>query len=64
MSSCAQQWDVREFLNKPVVLQIVDQTTGTWGHVSVDHIIQTDWKLVGVTITGEDARDQGSRKII
>ena len=57
-----QQWDVREFLNKPVVLQIVDQATGTWGHVSVDHIIQTDWKLVGVTITREKTRAIKVRK--
>jgi fructan beta-fructosidase len=49
-----QQWDVSEFLNTTVELQIVDQAYGTWGHINVDHIIQTDRKLAGLTI-GRDA---------
>jgi fructan beta-fructosidase len=38
----SQQWNVSEFLNQRAVLQIVDQATGTWGHINVDQIIQTD----------------------
>jgi fructan beta-fructosidase len=37
-----KQWDVSDFLNQEAVLQIVDQATGTWGHINVDQIVQTD----------------------
>jgi fructan beta-fructosidase len=40
-----QQWDVAEFLDRQAVLEIVDQATGVWGHINVDHIVQTDRKL-------------------
>jgi fructan beta-fructosidase len=39
------QWDVSEFLGKTVALEIVDDATGTWGHISVDHIVQSDKRL-------------------
>ena len=35
-------WDVGEFLGREAVLQIVDQRTGGWGHISVDQIVQTE----------------------
>ena len=35
-------WDVAEFAGKPAVIQIVDQHTGGWGHINVDHIVQSD----------------------
>jgi sucrose-6-phosphate hydrolase SacC (GH32 family) len=35
-------WDVRQFAGKDAVLQIVDQETGGWGHINIDHIIQSD----------------------
>jgi fructan beta-fructosidase len=35
-------WDVSEFAGKEVVFQIVDDHTGGWGHVNVDHIVQSD----------------------
>jgi len=37
-------WDVAEFEGKEAVFQIVDQATGGWGHINVDHIIQSDRK--------------------
>lgn len=37
-------WDVRDLAGKQAVIQIVDQHTGGWGHVSVDHIVQSDRK--------------------
>ena len=37
-----QSWDVREFLGKPAKIQIVDEATGGWGHISVDQIILAD----------------------
>lgn len=36
------QWDVSEFVGKEVVLKIVDDATGGWGHISIDHIVQSD----------------------
>ena len=35
-------WDVRDLKGKTVVLQIVDRHTGGWGHINVDHILQSD----------------------
>ncbi len=37
-------WDVKEFKGKEVTLQIVDKATGGWGHINVDHIVQSDTK--------------------
>lgn len=41
----AAQWDVTEFLGKTVSLEIVDDATGTWGHINVDQILQSDKRL-------------------
>jgi len=35
-------WDVTRFLGKAARLQIVDDASGDWGHINVDHILQTD----------------------
>ncbi len=40
----AAHWNVKELRGKEVVLQIVDAATGGWGHVNVDHIVQSDKK--------------------
>jgi fructan beta-fructosidase len=37
-------WDVAEFEGKKAVIQIVDNETGGWGHINVDHIVQSDHK--------------------
>ena len=37
-------WDVSEFAAKQAVIRIVDKRTGGWGHVNVDHIVQSDEK--------------------
>ncbi|MEI8042690.1 MAG: hypothetical protein WCL11_14865, partial [Verrucomicrobiota bacterium] len=39
------EWDVSEFAGKTAVIQIVDQSTSSWGHINVDQIVQTDIKL-------------------
>jgi sucrose-6-phosphate hydrolase SacC (GH32 family) len=43
-----QSWDVSEFSGKAAVLRIVDDAKGGWGHINVDHIMQTDTKPKGV----------------
>ena len=35
-------WDVAELVGKKAVLQIVDDHTGGWGHINIDHIVQSD----------------------
>jgi fructan beta-fructosidase len=37
-------WDVSELQAQQAVIQIVDAATGGWGHINVDHIVQSDRK--------------------
>jgi fructan beta-fructosidase len=37
-------WDLAEFAGQEAVIQIVDQETGGWGHINIDHIVQSDQK--------------------
>lgn len=37
-----KSWDVHEFRGKSATLEIVDQHTGGWGHINVDHILLAD----------------------
>src|SRR5688572_8099945 len=39
-----ESWDVSEFTGKIAIIQFVDEATGSWGHINVDHIVQTDKK--------------------
>jgi len=38
----SHRWDVAEFVGLRGVIEIVDDQTGGWGHVDVDHIVFTD----------------------
>ena len=42
-----ESWEVGEFAGMMATLRIVDEATGGWGHISVDHIVQTDVKPKG-----------------
>jgi hypothetical protein len=42
-----ESWDVSEFAGKMATLRIVDDARGGWGHLNVDHIVQTDRKPAG-----------------
>jgi sucrose-6-phosphate hydrolase SacC (GH32 family) len=35
-------WDVSAFRGRRAQIRIVDKATGDWGHINVDHIVQTD----------------------
>ncbi len=37
-----KSWDVAEFFGQKAMLQIVDGRTGGWGHINIDHIVQSD----------------------
>ncbi len=37
-----KSWDVRSFEGQQAQLEIFDKVTGGWGHINIDHIIQTD----------------------
>lgn len=39
-------WDVSEFAGKQAQLRIVDQATGGWGHLTLDHVMLTDLAAV------------------
>jgi fructan beta-fructosidase len=41
-------WDVGEFTGKQAVITIVDEATGGWGYLNVDHIVQTDRQPPGM----------------
>jgi sucrose-6-phosphate hydrolase SacC (GH32 family) len=40
----ADGWDLGEFAGKTARIQIVDDATGGWGHITVDYIVFTDQK--------------------
>jgi cytochrome c553 len=37
-----KHWDVSELVGKRAVIEIVDDHSGGWGHINVDHIFQSD----------------------
>lgn len=36
-------WDVRPWMGKRAQVRIMDEASGDWGHIDVDHVIQTDY---------------------
>lgn len=48
-------WDVTELAGQKAMLRIVDQATGGWGHINVDHIMLTDTKPKGFVTDAERA---------
>lgn len=56
------RWNVGQWKNKFAQLRIVDQVTGGWGNIGVDHIVQTNSKANGDRVSVEaltkDVRSQ------
>lgn len=42
----AVTWNVQEYKGQEAVIQIVDDHEGAWGHINVDHIVQSDQAAV------------------
>ncbi len=40
-------WDVPDMIGKTARIQVVDQVTGGWGHITLDHIVMTDDRTGG-----------------
>ncbi len=38
----AESWDVSAYVGRTVQVQLVDAAGGRWGHVNLDHVLQTD----------------------
>ncbi len=51
----SEWWDVTEFAGQTAVLRIVDEAKGGWGHLNVDHIVQTDTRPKGFVKEAERA---------
>jgi fructan beta-fructosidase len=51
-------WDVAELEGKSAVIQIVDDATGGWGHINIDHIVQADRKRTSEPVRREIAIDK------
>lgn len=47
-----ESWDVSDLIGKTVRIQIVDNAKGGWGHINIDHIVQSDKK-----VTSEKTRE-------
>ena len=46
-------WDVSDLKGKKATIQIVDMVTGGWGHINVDHILQTNTRRGAFLATRE-----------
>ena len=44
-----ESWDVSEYIGRTAKIEIVDEHTGGWGHINVDHIYQSDVKAISVS---------------
>lgn len=54
-------WDVSDLAGTTATLRIVDDAQGGWGHINVDHIVQTDVKPKGFLQNAERTLTATSR---
>jgi fructan beta-fructosidase len=56
-----ESWDVTELAGKMATLRVIDGATGGWGHINVDHLVQTDTKPKGFVKDAERSFTATSR---
>lgn len=42
-------WDVSSYIGQTAYIEIIDNATGGWGHINIDHIFQSDVSMLGRT---------------
>ena len=59
-------WDVSEFIGNLARIQIVDLHTGGWGHINIDHIVQSDTRRSvseGLLLADFEGKDYGDWEV-
>lgn len=46
-------WDVKDLVGQTAMIEIVDAQTGGWGHINVDHIVQSERRRGPIQATRE-----------
>jgi sucrose-6-phosphate hydrolase SacC (GH32 family) len=59
-----EYWDVRDWKGKTGVLQIVDEATGGWGHINLDHVVLTNSQPAAPRVDASRALDLKERYLL
>jgi fructan beta-fructosidase len=60
-----ESWEVSEYIGRTAKIEIVDEHTGGWGHINVDHIYQSDVRAVSVSsVSGKERSFRLTKKYL